>query len=423
MRDEFGNPDLKEPHRTDSTAFTRQRKLGFVTCAVLILQKSVKSLQIKLNEFSDYLEGQRVTAGAYTQARAKLSPTLFYDLNKKCYAQRWYDAGDYKRYKGHRLLAVDGSKIRLPDSKTTREEFGSIRIKNQYGIGSYTGAQSSVMYDVFNEFIVDSALAHGKTSEKELAFQHLELCREKDLIIFDRGYSGYELFATITQRNLDFLCRCSKNAFGVVQDFISNEKQKDKVVTLTPCKDIQSKVIQKNLLESLKIRLVKVVLKTGEIEILATSLVDKSKYPCKDFKKLYAARWGVETFFDKIKNRLALENFSGKTAISVKQDFYSTMLITSIESELTVPVNDKLIHKSNNKHQQKVCKSVSFNAIKHKIINLLFCRDIEYDSLVEQLQQLFSKNTIPIRPNRSSTRKSTLRRALHFHHRIKKFVF
>lgn len=423
MRDELLIPDLKETHRTNKKGFTRNRKLGFLTCAVLILQKSVKSLQIKLNEFYNHIEEDTVTAGAFTQARAKLSPTLFYDLNKKCYANEWYEAGEYQRYKGHRLLAIDGSKLRLPDSKTTRDEFGSIKIRNKNETGVYTGAQSSVMYDLLNEFIIDSALAHANTSERVLALDHFKLCREGDLVLLDRGYIGYKLFAAMVRQSIDFVCRCKNNTFTVIQSFILNEKQKDIVITLTPHKDDRNKFTRENLPESIKIRLIKVVLPTGETEVLATSLVDKRNYPYKDFKKLYALRWGVETFFDKVKNRLALENFSGKTAISVKQDFYATMLITSIESELTSHVDKNILNKSDNKYQKKVNKAVSFNAIKHKIIDLLFCRDIEYDDLVAQLQLLFSKNTLPIRPNRDPARKFSPHRSLNFQKRSKKMVF
>jgi hypothetical protein len=423
LRKSFSNPNLKESYRSNPRSFSRNRKLPFSTMAVLILQKSVKSLQVKLNEFFDHIQDSTVTAGAYTQARANLSPLLFKDLNRECYTEGWYADGVYKRYKGHRLLAIDGSKIRLPESASVREEFGTIRIKNQHGEGSYTGGQCSVMYDVLNECILDSELAPGRTSELELALGHIEFCKKEDLILFDRGYPGYELFATLQHKNVDFVCRCSKTAFGAVQDFISQTEEWDKIVTLSPGKDVKSKVAQKRLPVAIKIRLVKIILSTGETEILATSLLERSKYPLTDFSDLYALRWGVETFFNRIKNRLSLENFSGKTAIAVKQDFYSTILITNVESEITGDVDNELKENSNAIHPQKVRKTISFNAIKHRVIELLFCSDLEYDAFVEQLQQLFRKNTIPIRNHRTAQRKTTIRRALHFHQRLKKAVF
>ena len=387
-----------------------------------MLQKSVKSLRVKLNEFFGHVE-DAATAGAFTQARAKLSYKFFKDVNRESYAEGWYSDGDYQRYKGFRLLAIDGSKIRLPESESIREEFGKIRIKNQYMTGSYSGAQSSVMYDVLNECVLDSELAPGKTSELSLAFGHLEFCNTQDLVLFDRGYSGYELFGTILKKELNFVCRCSKVAFNVVEDFLANTKCKDKIVTLVPCDETRRKIRGKQLAEKIQIRLIKVRLSSGETEVLATSLLDCKKYTRASFKHLYFLRWKVETFFDRIKNNLSLENFSGKTANSVKQDYYGTMLIANIESEITGDVDEELAKKRDNKYSQKVSKAVSFNSIKNEVFNLLLTSKEDSDIFVKQLQELFHKNAIPIRPNRSFPRKSNPKRSLNFHKNIKKHVF
>ena len=70
----------------------------------------------------------------------------------------------------------------------------------------------------------------------------------------------------------------------------------------------------------IKVRFVSVILSTGEVEVLATSLMEES-IQREDFQQLYFLRWGVETFFSLIKGRLNLENFTGKTLESVQQDF------------------------------------------------------------------------------------------------------
>ena len=281
---------LGKAHRKSEEYFTRERKLNFQTVAILILQKSVKSLRCKLNEFFEHVE-DAASAGAFTQARAKLNSDFFKDINRRHYAVGWYSDGDYKRYKGYRLLAVDGTKIRLPDSFSVSSEFGKIKIKNQYEERDYTGGQGSVMYDVLNECVIDSEIAPSKTGEIELAKRHLEFCQSGDLVIFDRGYAGYLLFAMMVSQGIEFVCRCSKTAFGVVEEFLASDA-KDRIVTLVPCDDIRREVAEKSLPSSIQIRLVKVVLPTGEIEVLATSLIDKKKHPRSDFKSLYNMRWG-----------------------------------------------------------------------------------------------------------------------------------
>ena len=84
---------------------------------------------------------------------------------------------------------------------------------------------------------------------------------------------------------------------------------------------------------------------TGEVEVLVTSLLDELAYPAAKFRDLYSFRWGVETFYGILKERLCRENFTGKTAESVRQDFYSTILISNLESVLTEETNQELEQK------------------------------------------------------------------------------
>ena len=145
------------------TAFTRERKLGFKSVAILILQKGLKSLQNRLNEFFDKLhEGmQPATSSALTQARSKLRHTAFIALNKEGIVDPFYADGDFKKWRDYRLLAMDGSKIVLPSSQEVREEFGAIATTDKDGVrnGEYNAAMASVLYDVLNKIAVDSTLA------------------------------------------------------------------------------------------------------------------------------------------------------------------------------------------------------------------------------------------------------------------------
>ena len=63
-----------------------------------------------------------------------------------------------------------------------------------------------------------------------------------------------------------------------------------------------------------------------ELEVLITSLIDEKLYPISTFKEIYNLRWGVESYYGIIKERLNLENFSGRTVLSIKQDFHATLL-------------------------------------------------------------------------------------------------
>jgi len=73
------------------------------------------------------------------------------------------------------------------------------------------------------------------------------------------------------------------------------------------------------------VRVLKVLLPTGETETFLTNL-DEGQLPLSQAAQVYFKLWAIETAFDTLKSKLQLENFSGKTEVSVRQDFYATIL-------------------------------------------------------------------------------------------------
>ncbi|MEN8173722.1 MAG: transposase [Chloroflexota bacterium] len=114
------------------------------------------------------------------------------------------------------------------------------------------------------------------------------------------------------------------------------------VVILTPCARQAPLIKQKGLPTSITVRFFRVKLNTGEWEVLVTSLLDKTQYPAEGFKDLYYLRWGIETFHGLIKTRLELENFTGTGVESIRQDFFSTLYLSGLESILTEPAQNEL---------------------------------------------------------------------------------
>lgn len=416
---------FKKRHRSDSKAFTRVRKLTFTLVMLLILQKSAKSLQLILNEFFTKLGTILVTASAFTQARNKLSHTAFIELNQKAVIETCYEDSIYKTYRGFRMIAVDGSKVRLPDEAPIREYFGTFKMANQYKstAGEYPAGVISVLYDVLNKVALDSTLSISTAYEVNLAIEHLEHAKPNDLILFDRNYCSYLYLATLSQQGFHFVGRCSRSSFKEARMMFTKEI-KSQIVTLYPPDNKKKEIKACNLSNKIKVRFVKVILDTGEVEVLVTSLLNETLYPTEDFKLIYHLRWGVETFYGTIKGRLGLENFTGKTVESVKQDFYATIYISGLESILTADVQQELDQKAlENKYSQAVNKAVSFNAIKNHVIEL-FLKEEDTQTILDKLTQLFKTNPICVREQRNVPRKeSSLRRLLNYHKRKKKICF
>ena len=70
--------------------------------------------------------------------------------------------------------------------------------------------------------------------------------------------------------------------------------------------------------------------------------MDKDKYPVEDIDELYHYRWNEEEGYKLFKSRLEIENFSGKTALAVKQDFFAKVFIMSLCATLAFPIEEKI---------------------------------------------------------------------------------
>lgn len=404
---------FKARHRIKKSDFTREVKLTFAIMMGLMIKKSTKSSQNSLNDLT--LNGDidyTVTNSAYTQARAKLNYTAFIEMRETT-VELFYDDGEYNRYKDFRLLAVDGMIVTLPNSDDIKREFNPMKVKNQ--MEDYTKdvvqARASVLYDVNNNIAIDASINNKVNSddndliaydERTLAIDHLRYCNRDDLVVLDRGYPSFELFAKYDART-NFLVRIKKGTFAKAKSlFAPHCEHKDIVVELNAPKKLNDALRKQNLPTKLKVRFVQLILPDGSVEVLATNIRDNNVLQTSDFMELYARRWGIETYYDILKNRLSLENFTGQSALAIKQDFYATVFLTNYEAILVYDTNLELQEKaSDNKYAQQVNKAQSFNAIKHKAFDIFYSKK-SLSRQMKALEKLFAINPVPIRPDRET---------------------
>src|SRR5947207_12096378 len=141
LRQCLTDPGLAARHRRRPQDFTRQCVLTFPVLMLLVLQKSLKSLQAHLHELLWQLgrgaaHAPTASASALTHARAKLLPSAFVALNEAAVLPLVYGPAHaelVQRWRGLRLLGIDSSLLRLPDSAEVREEFGVVQCGNQHG--------------------------------------------------------------------------------------------------------------------------------------------------------------------------------------------------------------------------------------------------------------------------------------------------
>lgn len=283
----------------------------------------------------------------------------------------------------------------------------------------------SVLYDLLNRVGLDGRLEPSSVGEVDLAIEQLAQAALGDVLINDRGFTGYRYLAWHHHLGLHYIARCSTGSFAAAQElFRMNRAGRSQVVKLFAPAAEKARCKELGLPLELTVRFVSVRLSTGQLEVLATSLVDEVLYPTEEFLTVYHWRWQHETFYGVMKGRLDLENFSGETAEAVRQDFHSTLLLCNLESVLTGPTATALQEQRvAGQHPKQINQAVAYPALNYQLLELLYSSK-PVDLVLGKLQRLFAGSPVTKRPERKvPRRKLSMARSYHFQRHVKKIVF
>lgn len=393
-------PDFIAAHRQKNTDFTRNRCLTFRNLILFLLNQPSSALQTELDQFFHVLdntpfEKQVVTAQAFSKARNKLKPSALVALNDAL--QHQLDQMSPRRtWCGLRLLGVDGSSVHLPLEQ---------RLENRFGRHSgLPVARLSMLYDLCDHQTLHGLLVTPDVDERGCAALHLDHAPDNSLLVFDRGYPAHWLFADLRQRNQHFLMRLRLGHNQVVKDFVASG-QDEKTVRFTCGGWLSRKVCEQSGVDpdtEVVLRLIRVTLPSGDVEVLATSLLDAKAFPVEEFSALYHRRWGIETDYRRLKQTLALDNFSGRSATAVLQDFHAKLLLKNLAMLMQVlqqPQIDQ--HTRHRKRRWKANFTQGMSRLKNTLVTLLVqpCAHA-----MECLLALIRNSLTAIRPGRSYPR-------------------
>ena len=397
--------DFKDRHRLNEKDFTRKRCLTFGVVIIFLPNMIKRALQDELDEFFKLLEGAEVavrvvTKSAFSQARKKLKYEAFVELNQ-VQVTYFYDYFEWQTWHGLRLLAVDGSTAELPNTPEIIEHFGAW---HPAAGGLCPLARVSQMFDVLNQVTLDAIIAPKALGERALAALHFAALKAGDLVLMDRGYPAFWLFALILAQKAHFCARMPLGVWGVVDRFVATGLA-EQIVTLYPSYEARRECHARGLsTEPLTVRLIRVELPSGEIEVLATSLLDSNAYPVSVFKDLYHHRWPVEEDYKAMKCRIEVENFSGKSVLAVYQDFHAKVFTMNLTAILAQPAQKVVQQESQEKkYTYQINMTNAFSKMKDTVVLLL--RRANILPLLQRLWQLMIKTIEPIRPGRSYPRK------------------
>lgn len=386
--------------RKKKSAFTRKRKLWAKRLIMILLQRLAMSLQLSLDRFYEFIEEQPVSKQAFSKARAGLNPEFvrkFADGIAEIQAQ---DA-NAPSYLGMRLIAIDGTDIALENSDELKKAFGCSG-PNQ-SAATALGSLASLAYGPLDHAIYDCQIAPYATDERDLAKLHmtrlLELGLGGSLLLFDRWYPSAEFLSYTHSAGFFYVMRVRKK-WNLQVDAVQTEDQ----VTLS----------HEN--QQFQVRVLKVEIPGGETETLLTNLPE-TLLPRENAAELYFKRWAVETAFDILKSKLQLENFSGKTVVSVKQDFFAAVYLAGFVMICAADA-DRLIENADRdkhlKYHRKANLNRSISYLRNRFWPILLEEDPTIrNHLLNHLCQDIAQRPEPVRPGRSPAHKKPRNKRFH----------
>ena len=408
-------------------AFTRIRKITLFMLIMTILERKGLTLSMEIRNFKGLgMIKEKITKTAYLNQRKKLNPGALLELCK--YHNRGlYDDGEMKTYKGYLILASDGSDLNIPTTKETLEIYGS---SSRKGVKLQAALGLSCLYDCINRTILTCSINRGKFNEALQAEAHIKEIPElvgdyKSIITLDRGYPSLPLLMRLNAAGQKFLIRLgSKDFKNEQQSMKTNDEPVDIAVTKSRLSHYKGTETYEQLvaLGNINLRMVKIFLDCGTVQVLVTNL-DSNEFDTEELSALYKMRWGIETAFDTLKNKLAIENFIGTKPVLIEQDIYASIYICNLASDLIadaqVALDDsetqRLADNSSanpKKHPMAINRSFAIGVIKDLLIKAIISKSAKKKtSLFNQMIEETKTEVLPVRHGRSFSRSKGQRAA------------
>jgi len=381
------NDETKRIYRTKDSYFTRSTAiLTFPRLMEFTLGSNKGSAQVALNDYFRDTDIDPVARQSLFEAREKISYMAFSDLSDKI-VHDFYNEDDVKKHGDYYLFGVDGSIFQAPQGAL--ETFGGQKSARCDSISAQ--ARALLISDVLNRIIFSASLSPIAKGEREMfldAFDEITNL-EMVLFLFDRGFYSFKLVKALCAKEAKFLFR------------VKSKCQKDIDAANEP-----DQIIHVN---GVKLRVINVILPNGVTEKLVTNIFDES-YTVDDFAAIYEKRWGVETTYLMVKERLSIENFSSAKENLMLQDFYAS-IITYNMMEIACMEQEQIRKESGRDISRKHRQSANRNIATHEVRKCLISAVTETNPAIiaqkmSQLERTVLRFFCDIRPGRSNPRQT-----------------
>ena len=390
--------------------FTRNRKLPFEKLLTLLIKMGGHSLR---DEMLDCLAFEEAPASvsALVQQRSKLLPEaleyLFREFTNRCHKK--------KLYKGYRLLAVDGSDLQFTANPNDPLSY----FPGVNGQKPYSFLHLNALYDLNSNLYLDAVVQKRRAANENAALISMvdrSEIHEPVIITADRGYESYNTLEHISRKGWNYLIRVRESRgitsalslpegdFDVPVQIFLTRKQTNAVKALMKMYPEKYRILPGHVnfeflpdgsseFYPLSFRVVRFRISDDSTETLITNL-DKDSFPSDELKHLYHLRWGIETSFRQLKYTIGLSLFQSKKVEYITQEIFARLTMYNFCELITS-------HVVIQKKRRKYVYQTNFTAAVH------ICRQFLRGAVAPpKVEALISSYIVPIRPERSTPRKT-----------------
>ena len=364
--------------RNPNVDFSRKRKIDFKTFIGIMMNSGGATMSKELLDFFDFNKNTP-SVSAFTQQRSKVLPETFWERN----------------------------------------QHGSIVNK------LHLNAFYDVLNRIYTDVLVQTAADYNEFRACATMIDRSKL--ENVILVADRGYENYNIFAHAIEKGWKFAIRVKdKNSNGIasglnlppndefdidITQIFSKKNTKTtkkagyKWMPVNQVFDYLPRKSDKTY--ELSFRIIRFPIGSNSYEIIITNL-DRNIFDVKKIKEIYHLRWGIETSFRELKYAIGLTSFHARKPDFIKQEIYARLLLYNYCELITTHVIKQM--KNNDKTKQ-----VNFT------IAIYICREYlrnKRNLSPPDVINLIEKHVLPVRPGRKDPRKVKPQASVSFLYRV-----
>jgi hypothetical protein len=268
--------------------------------------------------------GGTIAKSSVSQARERLGSEPLKWLFERSGSTWTERSADAHRWRGLRVYGIDGTTLRVPDSKENRDAFGGQSGRNASESGYPMLRLVALMVLRSHLLAACNVVGYGMIGEREAAEPLLPMIPERSLTIVDRGFFSATFMTDLErQPNREWLSRArSDQAYRVVESFGKG----DELIEIDVRHEARAR--RPDLPRTMQMRSITYKRKGFKEQRLLTSLRDPKRYRAAEIAELYHERWEIELGYDEIKTEMLdrEETIRSRKPDGVRQEVWGILL-------------------------------------------------------------------------------------------------